>query len=161
MMFSRSVQSMSADRVTTGDRPRIRGFCRSGITSGTFPFGMKTMPAAVLPLPGHHRAYLWQRGDGHRRRARPLLHSYQPGARRQDSKGMGCGQRNSASGQAAPVLPMNLPGSSAKLPPLTSRYTRIALTQKLRRVIDEGVGCGLALEGISAADVARSMGTKS
>jgi enoyl-CoA hydratase/carnithine racemase len=45
----------------------------------------------------------------------------------------------------------------AKLPPLTTRYTRIALTQKLRRIIDEGVGYGLALEGISAADVARSM----
>jgi enoyl-CoA hydratase/carnithine racemase len=43
----------------------------------------------------------------------------------------------------------------AKLPPLTTRYTRIALTQKLRRVIDEGVGYGLALEGISAADVAQ------
>jgi enoyl-CoA hydratase/carnithine racemase len=45
----------------------------------------------------------------------------------------------------------------AKLPRLTSRYTRIALTQKLRRIIDEGVGYGLALEGISAADVARSL----
>lgn len=45
----------------------------------------------------------------------------------------------------------------AALPPLTSRYTRIALTQKLRRVVDEGAGFGLALEGISAADVARSM----
>ena len=44
----------------------------------------------------------------------------------------------------------------AKLPRLTSSYTRIALTQKLRRIIDEGVGYGLALEGISAADVARS-----
>lgn len=43
----------------------------------------------------------------------------------------------------------------AKLPPLTTRYTRIALTQKLRRIIDKGVGYGLALEGISAADVAR------
>src|SRR5580658_10267755 len=43
----------------------------------------------------------------------------------------------------------------AKMPPLTSRYTRVALTQKLRRLIDEGVGYGLALEGISAADVAR------
>ena len=43
-----------------------------------------------------------------------------------------------------------------KLPPLTTRYTRIALTQKLRRLIDEGVGYGLALEGISAADVARA-----
>jgi enoyl-CoA hydratase/carnithine racemase len=44
----------------------------------------------------------------------------------------------------------------AKLPPLTTRYTRIALTQKLRRLVDEGVGYGLALEGISAADVART-----
>jgi enoyl-CoA hydratase/carnithine racemase len=44
----------------------------------------------------------------------------------------------------------------AALPPLTTRYARIALTQKLRRIIDEGVGYGLALEGISAADVARS-----
>jgi enoyl-CoA hydratase/carnithine racemase len=43
----------------------------------------------------------------------------------------------------------------AKMPPLTSRYTRVALTQRLRRMIDEGVGYGLALEGISAADVAR------
>jgi enoyl-CoA hydratase/carnithine racemase len=44
----------------------------------------------------------------------------------------------------------------AKLPTLTLRYTRVALTQKLRRIIDEGVGYGLALEGISAADVART-----
>ena len=43
----------------------------------------------------------------------------------------------------------------AKLPALTTKYTRIALTQKLRRIIDEGVTLGLALEGISAADVAR------
>src|SRR5580698_1211014 len=43
----------------------------------------------------------------------------------------------------------------AALPPLTTRYARIALTQKLRRIIDEGVGYSLALEGISAADVAR------
>ena len=44
----------------------------------------------------------------------------------------------------------------ATLPPLTTRYTRIAMTQKLRRIIDEGVTLGLALEGISAADVARA-----
>src|ERR1700675_3796312 len=42
----------------------------------------------------------------------------------------------------------------AALPPLTSRYTRIALTQRLRRIIDEGAGYGLELEGISAAAVA-------
>ncbi|TMV67349.1 enoyl-CoA hydratase/isomerase family protein, partial [Thioclava sp. BHET1] len=45
----------------------------------------------------------------------------------------------------------------AALPPLTARYTRIALTQRLRRLIDEGAGYGLALEGISAAEVARQM----
>ncbi|WP_424631302.1 enoyl-CoA hydratase/isomerase family protein [Bradyrhizobium sp. SYSU BS000235] len=50
--------------------------------------------------------------------------------------------------------------SLAKLPPLTARYTRIALIQKLRRIIDEGVGYSLALEGISAADVALSMAAK-
>ncbi|OED00908.1 enoyl-CoA hydratase/isomerase family protein [Rhizobium sp. YK2] len=45
----------------------------------------------------------------------------------------------------------------ASLPPLTASYTRIALTQKLRRIIDQDTGYGLALEGISAAEVARSM----
>ena len=44
----------------------------------------------------------------------------------------------------------------AKLPPLTTKYTRMAMTQKLRRIIDEGVTLGLALEGISAAAVARA-----
>jgi enoyl-CoA hydratase/carnithine racemase len=44
----------------------------------------------------------------------------------------------------------------AKLPPLTASYTRVALTQPLRRLVDESVGYGLALEGISAADVTRS-----
>jgi enoyl-CoA hydratase/carnithine racemase len=48
----------------------------------------------------------------------------------------------------------------ANLPRLTSSYARIALTQKLRRIVDEGVGYGLALEGICAADVARSMAAK-
>jgi enoyl-CoA hydratase/carnithine racemase len=43
----------------------------------------------------------------------------------------------------------------AALPPLATSYTRTAMTQKLRRIVDEGVGYGLALEGISAADVAR------
>ena len=51
--------------------------------------------------------------------------------------------------------------SLAALPPLTSRYTRMALTQRLRRLLDEGAGYGLALEGISAADVARSLAAAS
>jgi len=46
-----------------------------------------------------------------------------------------------------------------RLPPLATSYTRIAMTQKLRRIIDEGVTLGLALEGISAADVARARTT--
>lgn len=45
----------------------------------------------------------------------------------------------------------------AALPPLTASYTRIALTLKLRRIIDQDSGYGLALEGISAAEVARTM----
>jgi hypothetical protein len=44
------------------------------------------------------------------------------------------------------------------LPPLTASYTRLVLTQKLRAYVDDTVAFGLALEGISAADVAR-MGT--
>lgn len=40
-----------------------------------------------------------------------------------------------------------------KLPPLTSKYARIGFTQRLRRVIDEGIGYGMALEGISSFDV--------
>jgi enoyl-CoA hydratase/carnithine racemase len=46
----------------------------------------------------------------------------------------------------------------AALPPLTSRYTRMVLIQRLRRVIEDGANLGLALEGISAADVARRTG---
>ncbi|GAA0727105.1 enoyl-CoA hydratase/isomerase family protein [Sphingomonas japonica] len=46
----------------------------------------------------------------------------------------------------------------AALPNLTTSYARICLTQKLRRIIDEGVGYGLALEGISALEVARTQG---
>jgi enoyl-CoA hydratase/carnithine racemase len=38
---------------------------------------------------------------------------------------------------------------------LTLRYMRIALTQRLKKLIAEGVPYGLALEGISAAQVAR------
>jgi enoyl-CoA hydratase/carnithine racemase len=41
----------------------------------------------------------------------------------------------------------------AKLPPLTRRYTRAALTQRMKRLILEGVGYGLALEGITATDL--------
>ena len=44
----------------------------------------------------------------------------------------------------------------ASLPPLTSRYTRMVLTKKLRRVVEDGAAFGLALEGISAAEVARA-----
>lgn len=43
----------------------------------------------------------------------------------------------------------------AALPPLTGRYTRMALTHRLRRLVEEGTAYGLALEGISAAQVAR------
>ncbi|WFU39108.1 enoyl-CoA hydratase/isomerase family protein [Bradyrhizobium sp. CB82] len=54
------------------------------------------------------------------------------------------------------VRAREIAASIATLPPLTASYTRVALTQPLRRLVDESVGYGLALEGISAADVARS-----
>jgi enoyl-CoA hydratase/carnithine racemase len=42
----------------------------------------------------------------------------------------------------------------AALPPLTGRYTRLVLTQRLRRLVEEGMGYGLALEGLSSLDLA-------
>jgi hypothetical protein len=46
----------------------------------------------------------------------------------------------------------------AALRALTAHYTRVALTQRLRRrLVEEGTGYGLALEGISAAQVASTM----
>src|SRR3984957_4149061 len=44
----------------------------------------------------------------------------------------------------------------ATLPSLPTKRTRFAMERALRRVIDEGVTLGLALEGISAADAARA-----
>jgi enoyl-CoA hydratase/carnithine racemase len=41
----------------------------------------------------------------------------------------------------------------ARIPFLTRRYTRVALTQRLKRQILDDVGYGLALEGISATDL--------
>ncbi len=41
----------------------------------------------------------------------------------------------------------------AKQPTLTLRYTRVALTQRLKRLVSEGLGYGLALEGITATDL--------
>lgn len=41
----------------------------------------------------------------------------------------------------------------AKQPTLNLRYTRVALTQKLKRLVREGIDLGLALEGITASDL--------
>jgi enoyl-CoA hydratase/carnithine racemase len=41
----------------------------------------------------------------------------------------------------------------AKQPTLTLRYTRVALTQHIKRLVNEGIGYGLALEGITASDL--------
>ncbi|MBD2771561.1 enoyl-CoA hydratase/isomerase family protein [Iningainema tapete] len=41
----------------------------------------------------------------------------------------------------------------AKQPTLTLRYTRVALTQRIKRLVNEGIGYGLALEGITATDL--------
>ncbi len=42
-------------------------------------------------------------------------------------------------------------GELASLPPLTARYTRLALTQRLKRNLLDDLGYGLALEGLSVA----------
>jgi enoyl-CoA hydratase/carnithine racemase len=44
----------------------------------------------------------------------------------------------------------------ARIPLLTRRYTRVAMTQRLKRQILDDVGYGLALEGISATDLRTS-----
>ncbi|WP_042892073.1 enoyl-CoA hydratase/isomerase family protein, partial [Anaplasma marginale] len=44
----------------------------------------------------------------------------------------------------------------AKQPTLNLRYTRVALTQRLKRLVQEGIGYGLALEGITATDLANA-----
>lgn len=49
-----------------------------------------------------------------------------------------------------------LAASIAAQPPLTTKYTRVGFTERLRRIVDDGNGYGLALEGIMAAEVARA-----
>jgi uncharacterized protein YoaH (UPF0181 family) len=38
----------------------------------------------------------------------------------------------------------------AAMPELTRRYTRVALTQRIKRLMEEGLGLGLALEALAA-----------
>jgi enoyl-CoA hydratase/carnithine racemase len=40
----------------------------------------------------------------------------------------------------------------ADMPPLTRRYTRVALTQRIKRLMHEGLAFGLAMEALAAVD---------
>ena len=90
-----------------------------------------------------------------RQHTRPLLYHDPPGARWQTAKEWGAVNEIVPADKLLPRA-REIAEGLAKLPSLTTKYTRIAMTQKLRRIIDEGVTLGLALEGISAADVARA-----
>jgi enoyl-CoA hydratase/carnithine racemase len=46
----------------------------------------------------------------------------------------------------------------AAKPPLTRRYTRVALTQRYKRLMHEGLGLGLAIEALAATDALPSDG---
>lgn len=48
----------------------------------------------------------------------------------------------------------------AALPPLTRRYARTALIQRLKRLMDENIGYGLALEGLAAVEMSLARSRK-
>ena len=108
-----------------------------------FEFGIVSGDGVHLVVAGSHRHH-----------TRPLFHPHPPGARCRDREGWGAVNEIVPADKLLPRA-REIAEGLAKLPPLTTNYTRIAMTQKLRRIIDEGVTLGLALEGISAADVAR------
>ena len=91
----------------------------------------------------------------HRHHTRPLLHPDRQELDAQTAKEWGAVNEIVPADKLLPRA-REIAEGLAKLPSLTTKYTRIAMTQKLRRIIDEGVTLGLALEGISAADVARA-----
>lgn len=55
-------------------------------------------------------------------------------------------------GPKGDVLPRahEIAGQLGKLPTLTLRYTRATMTQRIKRLLDEGTGNGLALEGLTS-----------
>jgi hypothetical protein len=86
---------------------------------------------------------------------RPLLYFDPANTRRRYSKGLGAVNEIAPAGRLFQRA-HELADGIAKLPPLTSHCTSMALTRKLRRVVEDGATFGLALEGISAADVSRA-----
>jgi enoyl-CoA hydratase/carnithine racemase len=107
-------------------------------------------PSGIVPGDGVH--LLWQEKIGPRRGRYFILTRRELDA--ETAREWGAVNEIVAADKLLPRA-REIAAGLAKLPSLTTKYMRIALTRKLRRIIDEGVTFCLALEGIGAADVAR------
>jgi enoyl-CoA hydratase/carnithine racemase len=103
------------------------------------------IPYATVPGDGVH--ILWQELLGINRGRYFLLTGQTLSA--QEALQLGVVNEVLAPDQLLPRA-LQLAQQLAALPPLTLRYSRVLLTQRLKRLFDEGLGYGLALEGLAA-----------
>ncbi len=106
-------------------------------------------------VPGDGVQVVWQELLGVNRARYFLL----TGQKLSASEALGLGVVNEVL-EPAELLPRayELARQLVALPPLTARYSRVVLTQRLKRLIDEGVGYGLTLEALAGLDAQRLRG---